>query len=236
MSAWKSKSRKVIKSVKLLGVRTAKETLIFTTVNFSVYSFYVEYTDGSAETIEVSPQNPNDKSKKEKAVFDNLMRIANQSAQDNAPTGTSNVKTMPSAQVLDSSKVYDSLKKLKELFDDDVITQDIYDTERQKLLMQLESSAETIAPQRDYNIQIQRKKGRPKGEARTIIVIDNAKREDIDLDMVCRILLPEGRHSICFERVAIKSKVFNINLTETNEVYIEFNPHTFSIDVNVTEK
>ena len=110
MSTWKSKSRKVIKSVKLLGVRTAKETLIFTTVNFSVYSFYVEYTDGSAETIEVSPQNPNDKSKKEKAVFDNLMRIANQSAQNNAPISTQNIKVMPSVQVLDSSKGYDSLK------------------------------------------------------------------------------------------------------------------------------
>lgn len=236
MSAWKSKQNKTIKSVKLLGVRTAKETMILSTVNYSVYSFYIEYTDGTAETIEVSPQNPNDKRGKEKAVFDNLMRLANTTTQDNIASGNGVHQTMSSSPALDSSKIYDNLKKIKDLLDAGVITQDVYGNQRQKLLFQLETTPVNEIKQREYNITIHRKKGRPFGEGRTILLIDKTRREDIDLDMVCRLLLPKGTHKLCFERSAVKSKVCNITITEDNEYDVEFNPHTFSIDVKISEK
>ena len=67
------KSRSPIQRAKLLGMRTAQETLIFSTVNFTIYSFWVEYENGFSETVEISPQNPNDKSGKEKKLFHELM-------------------------------------------------------------------------------------------------------------------------------------------------------------------
>lgn len=43
---------KEIKKVKLLGIRTAEQTKVFSTVNSSMYCMIVLYTDGTKELIE----------------------------------------------------------------------------------------------------------------------------------------------------------------------------------------
>jgi hypothetical protein len=48
----KTKVIRTIKTVKLLGTRTAAETRILATYNFTVYSFLVVYDDGEREVVE----------------------------------------------------------------------------------------------------------------------------------------------------------------------------------------
>lgn len=58
---------KIVK-VKYLGVRQGKETKIFTTVNFPMYSFLIEYSDGHREIKEYSMD-----SKKEVAAMNAIL-------------------------------------------------------------------------------------------------------------------------------------------------------------------
>ena len=46
------KEERNINKVKLLGIRTAEDTNIVTTYNFSLYCFLVEYEDGTREIVE----------------------------------------------------------------------------------------------------------------------------------------------------------------------------------------
>ena len=219
----KSRDKKTIKQVKLLGVRTAKETLVFTTVNFSVYSFWVEYEDGSAETIEVSPTNPNDKRKKEKALFDSLMAKANEAHTQLADSS----RAQP-----DINKTLDGLKTLKDLLDANVITQDIYDLQREKLLQELNDLPQSEIPQ--HNLSIIRRRARPAGESRTIVIIDGVKRTDVDLDTSISLTLPSGSHSISFQRAAVKSKEYEIVVSGTDKYEVVFEPKMFSIEVTIS--
>ena len=102
----KKKTTNPISKVKLLGMRTAQQTMTFSTVNFSIYSFWVVYENGATKTIEVSPENPMDKSGKEKALFDKLMSYANDELSGNSGTQSA----------VSSADMLDELKKLKELF------------------------------------------------------------------------------------------------------------------------
>ncbi len=43
-----------IAKVNVLGVRTAEETKVLSTVNFGIYCLLIEYTDGSRELKEVN--------------------------------------------------------------------------------------------------------------------------------------------------------------------------------------
>ena len=100
-----------ISKVKLLGMRTAQQTMTFSTANFSIYSFWVVYENGATKTIEVSPENPMDKSGKEKALFDKLMSYANDELSGNSGTQSA----------VSSADMLDELKKLKELFDSEIV-------------------------------------------------------------------------------------------------------------------
>lgn len=52
MGLFTATPEKVIKKVKLLGIRTAEQTKVFSTVNSSMYCMIVLYTDGTKELIE----------------------------------------------------------------------------------------------------------------------------------------------------------------------------------------
>lgn len=51
--------KKEIRRVKIIGVRTAEDTKTLWTVNYGVYSFLIEYTDGSLG-IREAQANSND--------------------------------------------------------------------------------------------------------------------------------------------------------------------------------
>ncbi len=119
-----------IKRAKLLGVREAHETMVFTTVNFTMYSFWVEYANGLTKVVECSPSNPYDKNHKEKKLFDKLMAIANatkKSVEDNAPS-------------ISDGSILDELQKLKELHAAGIIPDKLFDEKKTVLVEQLAMS------------------------------------------------------------------------------------------------
>lgn len=141
------RSEKDIRRVKLMGVRTAEETLIIRTVNFTVYSFWIEYKNGTTETVEVSPQDPHDSFGAEKRLFDTLMAYSNKEPAREA-------EAPPTPVSVGSSSVLDELKKLKELFDDGVIPENLYEEKRAELLDQLSNcGTPNIAKKKDVMIR-----------------------------------------------------------------------------------
>lgn len=215
------KNTSAIRKVRLLGMRTAKETLIFTTVNFSVYSFWVEYENGATETIEVSPENPNDKSGKEKKLFDKLMAYANADLVEH--TGT--------PPEMDSANILDELKKLKDLLDAGVIPQDLYEKRRTELLKLLSSTSDIS----QKNVKIVRANKRSFGEVETSTYVDGEKL-DANLDDSISLSLPDGVHTVRFQRAALKSRELKISISAFKGYRISVAPKTFSIDVSVEEK
>ena len=56
MGLFSQKETKVITRAKVIGVRTAEESKTLVTYNFGVYSFLVEYDDGTHGIIESNPK------------------------------------------------------------------------------------------------------------------------------------------------------------------------------------
>ncbi|MGN1002570.1 MAG: hypothetical protein ACI4PC_07335 [Oscillospiraceae bacterium] len=212
-----------IRKVRLLGMRTARETLLLTTVNFTLYSFWVEYENGKAETIEVSPKNPNDKSGKEKKLFEKLMAYAN------AESGESISSTR------DSDSILDDLKKLKDLLDAGVLPQDMYEEKRVDLLRELSTCSGISRASQKYNVTISRINKCSSGEAETLTYIDGKKLE-ASLDNSISLSLSEGAHTVSFRRAALRSKELEISILESKRYQINVAPKAFSIDVSVDEK
>lgn len=53
MGLFSNTPAKQIQKIKLLGIRTAEQTKVFSTVNSSMYCMIVLYTDGTRELVEV---------------------------------------------------------------------------------------------------------------------------------------------------------------------------------------
>lgn len=215
------RNAKDICRVKLMGVRTAEETLIIRTVNFTVYSFWIEYKNGTTETVEVSPQNPHDSFGTEKKLFDTLMTYANKE-----PTGA----TAPSAEpaAADSSSVLDELKKLKELFDDGVIPENLYEEKRAELLGQLKTQKN--------NVTILRANKRSWGEQPISTYIDS-KEQYTDLSQPISLFLPEGVHILYFKHGSLRrSKELQITISTSKEYQINVVLASFSFYASVEEK
>ena len=49
---------KKVAVVKVIGVRTAEQTKVLGTYNFGIYSFLVQYEDGSVEIVEEQLKSP----------------------------------------------------------------------------------------------------------------------------------------------------------------------------------
>ncbi len=221
MSIFMNKS---IKSAKFLGVRTGEDTGFLATYNYSIYSFFVRYTDGSSETIQLAP----DFKAKDKKLFKTLMDLSNESPKEPTPAPSRYETT----KVRTSSEIYSDLKSIKELYDSGVLSDDIYEEQKEKLLSELTSSDKSdnsVAPSED-NLFIKRNGSRPVGEAHTIVYIDNVPHKEYDIDRGVGIKLEPGTHTIYFKRAAVKSAPIEITIV-SNEVYqIAFSAKVFSID------
>lgn len=218
------KNTSAIRKVRLMGMRTASETLIFTTVNFSVYSFWVEYENGTSETIEVAPENPNDKSGKEKKLFNKLMTYANVDSIEHTETPPD----------MDSASILDELKKLKDLLDAEVIPQDLYEKRRTELL-KLMSSTGDISKHTQKNVKIIRANKHPWGEGDTSTYVDGQEL-NVNLDDSISLFLSDGEYTIYFQRGSIRSKKIKFVIAASKGYQISVTPKTFSINVSVEEK
>jgi len=128
------------------------------------------------------------------------------------------------------SNVYDDLKKIKDLHDTGVLTEEMYNSEKQRLTALLESSSIAKPEKPKYNVIIIREKKRTFGEYRTIAIIDGKKRKELDLDKVqTNILLPLGKHTIVFKRGAVRSKKLSFTISDGTKQKIYFTPNNFSI-------
>jgi hypothetical protein len=219
------KSRSPIRRAKLLGMRTAQETLIFSTVNFTIYSFWVEYENGFSETVEISPQNPNDKSGKEKKLFHELMSYVNKE-----DSKTSGINMSGSA----SSDILDELKKLKDLFDMGVVPDNIYEKKRAVLLERLSSACEVTSDVAEYNVIIVRGNRQARGEADTQVYVDGDKL-NTSIDDSVPLKLSRGKHVLYFRRAAIKSQKLELTVQESKKYKVTITPKTFSIEAGVEE-
>lgn len=50
-------SKKIVRTL-IVGVRMAQDTKVFATYNYGMYSFVVEYDNGSREIVEVKGNDP----------------------------------------------------------------------------------------------------------------------------------------------------------------------------------
>ena len=114
-----------------------------------------------------------------------------------------------------------------------VVSQDIYDTQREQLLEKLRISGATPSPKVDYNLTIKRKKPRPMGEGITRIIVDGITRNDVNIDSMSTLLLPLGTHEIYFKRAAVKSAVIKVTISASSQFTIEYNPGTFKIEARL---
>lgn len=229
MGIFKKQKYKVAKSAKLMGVRTAVESEFHLIgqidVNYSVYCFFVEYVDGTSGTEEVASNAPNGTSE-EKARFQQLMRLSNE-AENKASQSTAEVST--------SSSAMDELKKLKDLYDDGVVPEEVYLANREKLLASLsETTAEEPSPVK-FNIQIDRVNRPNSGEAKTVLYIDDEKRNDVDLKTSVALSLSRGHHTIQFRRATVKSNTIEFDVIGSEKYYISFAPKTFTIETTITK-
>lgn len=100
-------------------MREARDTLIFTTVNYTLYSFWVEYEDGSSDVIECAPISPGEskrKQREQKLLFDKLMDIANQSKDSTsaAPeTDTAMLDTLQKSTIFMNPEPYQMMSLRK---------------------------------------------------------------------------------------------------------------------------
>lgn len=229
MGLFGKQMKKQAKSAKLMGVRTAVDSEVHllgqVDVNYTVYSFFVEYVDGTSGSEEVAAQRPRGSSE-EAARFQQLMRLANETEKKVARAttgGKSNLNTL------------DELKKAKELFDSGVIPEDIYLTTREKLLNDLSAKEAQIEPEITHNVQIDRANRQGAGEGKTVLYIDGQKRDDINISSNAAILLSKGHHTISFRRAAVSSKIIEIDVVSNEIYYVTFAPKILSIEVSVTK-
>lgn len=213
--------KKEIRRVKLLGVREAHETLMFYTVNFSLYSFWVEYTDGSTATIECSPESPTGNKRKQKQLFDKLMSIANARPRvQEAVARNTDVSIM------------DELQKLNDLHESGVIPDELFEEKKTVLLEKLSGSV--IAERESPNLFITRTKERPRGEGKTILLVDGVEAS-VDLDKPASLRLDSGEHFLKFKRAAVTSPEIHLFASKSKKYEILLSPKVFSIDAELRE-
>lgn len=213
-----------IKSAKLLGVREAHETTVFATVNFTMYSFWVEYTNGTSELVECSPSDPHG-SRNEKKLFEQLMAAANAAERRN----------LDKAPVISNGSILDELQKLKELHDAGVIPDELYNEKKDALVKQLAVSPQNEDATQISNLTILRANKRPVGEAKTSVFLDGIQL-DANLDDSLSRKLDIGGHQIYFERGFVTSKKISISVETGKKYKIIVNPKVFSIEVQVIEE
>lgn len=213
--------KKEIRRVKLLGVREAHETLIFYTVNFSLYSFWVEYTDGSTATIECSPESPTGNKRKQKQLFNKLMSIANAKprVQESVARNT-------------DVSIMDELQKLNDLHESGVIPDELFEEKKTVLLEKLSGSV--IAERKSTNLFITRTKERPRGEGKTILLVDGVEAS-VDLDKPASLRLDSGEHFLKFKRAAVTSPEIHLFASKSKKYEILLSPKIFSIDAELRE-
>lgn len=213
--------KKEIRRVKLLGVREAHETLTFYTVNFSLYSFWVEYTDGSTATIECSPESPTGNKRKQRQLFDKLMSIANAKPRvQEAVARNTDVSIM------------DELQKLNDLHESGVIPDELFDEKKSVLLEKLSGSV--IAEREAPNLFITRTKERPRGESKTVLLVDGVEAS-VDLDKPASLRLDSGEHFLKFKRAAVTSPEIHLFASKSKKYEILLSPKVFSIDAELKE-
>lgn len=86
------------------------------------------------------------------------------------------------------------------------------------------------------NLTIVRKPVRQSGEAKTVIYIDGIKCNYYNLDSLCDITLPVGKHTVYFKRSMIQSEMITLNIDNRNDKYtIELKTKVFAIKATVTK-
>lgn len=213
--------KKEIRRVKLLGVREAHETLMFHTVNFSLYSFWVEYTDGSTATIECSPESPTGNKRKQKQLFDKLMSIAN-----------AKPRVQESVSRNTDVSIMDELQKLNDLHESGVIPDGLFEEKKTVLLEKL--SGFVIAERESPNLFITRTKERPIGEGKTVLLVDGVEAS-VDLDKPASLFLDSGEHFLKFKRAAVTSPEIHLFASKSKKYEILLSPKIFSIDAELRE-
>ncbi len=220
---------KSIVKVKLLGVSTGMETGVFATYNFPVYSFWIQYDNGSSTTVQLANKGT------KKAEINRLLKLAQEDTQVPATvaSGKDVTRTFSSTSARDKSAIFVDLKTIKDLYDTGVLTLEQYEKERYELMKELEEiqSASEIP-----NIRISRMQPRPNGEAKTVVYIDSIRRADLDLDKEVILPISAGEHTILFERVAIRSKKFTFEIKSGESCHIFFAPKFLSIAVDIKAK
>ena len=213
--------KKEIRRVKLLGVREAHETLVFYTVNFSLYSFWVEYTDGSTATIECSPESPTRNKRKQRQLFNKLMSIANAKprVQETVPRNT-------------DVSIMDELQKLNDLHESGVIPDELFAEKKTVLLEKLSGSV--IAEREAPSLFITRTKERPTGEGKTVLLVDGVEAS-VDLDKPASLRLDSGEHFLKFKRAAVTSPEIHLFVSKYKKYEILLSPKVFSIDAELRE-
>lgn len=213
--------KKEIRRVKLLGVREAHETLIFYTVNFSLYSFWVEYTDGSTATIECSPESPTGNKRKQRQLFNKLMSIANAKprVQETVARNT-------------DVSIMDELQKLNDLHESGVIPDELFEEKKTVLLEKLSGSV--IAERESPNLFITRTKERPTGACKTVLLVDGVEAS-VDLDKPASLRLDSGEHFLEFKRAAVTSPEIHLFASKYKKYEILLSPKVFSIDAELRE-
>jgi hypothetical protein len=216
-----SKKEKLIKRAKLLGVREARDTLIFTTVNYTLYSFWVEYEDGSSDVIECAPISPGEskrKQREQKLLFDKLMDIANQS------------KDSTSAAPETDTAMLDTLQKIHDLHESGALPDDVFEKKRSEILRKL-SDPENQASFAQ-NVTVVRMGARKCGESKTILIVDG-ERKAFDLDNIVQFHLVPGEHTVRFERGVVRSNELTFLVTKGSQYKISFTAKMFSIDADL---
>jgi hypothetical protein len=217
-----SKNKSNIKSAKLLGVRQAEETLLFHTSNFSLYSFFVEYADGTTAVIECTPTPPTGNKKKEKELFDKLIAISNQTSQSK------------SADTQTSGSILDELQKLKDLHDSGIIPDELFQ-KRSESLVEKMSNLVNAADPNSPNFYVERERPRSVMEGKSILIIDGEKTGH-NLDAPVSLRLDFGSHTISIARGFVSSQKFKLNVCESKTYKLTFDPKTVSIDAELVEK
>lgn len=226
--------KKTIAKVTFLGTRTGSETKILATYNFTVYSFFIQYTDGSTERVEICPENSFNRRAEEKRLQE-LLTKANEAPPKN---DSSAATSQGNNQARTSSDVYSDLKSIKELFDSGVITEEMYNEQREVLIAELsrEKSATDVSTQtQQSNLIVSRMSRRPVGEAKTIVVIDGVQRKEFDIDNGFSTNLSSGEHTILFKRAALKSNPIHITVTAGRKYKVVVNPKVLSIEASLTQ-
>ena len=217
-----SKNKSNIKSAKLLGVRQAEETLLFHTSNFSLYSFFVEYADGTTAVIECTPTPPTGNKKKEKELFDKLIAISNQTSQSK------------SADTQTSGSILDELQKLKDLHDSGIIPDELFQKRLESLVEKMSNLVNAADPN-SPNFYVERERPRSVMEGKSILIIDGEKTGH-NLDAPVSLRLDFGSHTISIARGCVSSQKFKLNVCESKTYKLTLDPKTVSIDAELVEK